>query len=372
MNSYKDLKVLVTGGTGFIGSRLVERLVFEEGAEVNVLVNNWSKATWVSRFPVNLIKGSINSVQDLEQAMEGCSIVFHCVGLGGTLEEAIKINVEGTRSVLEASKSQGIRRVVYLSSAVVHGPATPDGMDENAPFIKTGDAYGDSKIEAEKLFWDKTAELNIEGVVLRPTYVWGVNSPYYTIDYVNQMKAGSFTYVDEGKGTCNAVHVDNVVDVALLGGMHPKAVGESFLVTDAENMSWHEFYEYYAAMTGYSLDSAVSVYSNPAIWHKLMYRLKSSLNNLREVLTEYNFRLEPWSKILAKLFLKAPRKLVKMSLKPIERRYPEMASWDLLAYGSRGRVDISKLKDLLGYVPGKPVEAGMKECEVWLRDQNYI
>ncbi len=186
------------------------------------------------------------------------------------------------------------------------------------------------------------------------------------------MQAKSFIYVDRGTGTCNAVHVDNVVDVALLGGIHPKAVGESFLITDGATLTWREFFGYYANMTGYSLANATSVYSSPSFRHKSMYMLKNSLINLREILTDFCFKLEPRSKILAKIGLKAPRKLVKMALVPIERQYPEIAAWDLLAYSSKGRIDISKLKKILGYEPGKSVEKGMNECEIWLRDQNYI
>lgn len=372
MKSYKGIKVLVTGGTGFIGSRLAERLAYEEEAEVTVLVNNWSKATWVSRLPVQLTKGSINSISDLSAAMESCSVVFHCVGLGGTLAEARRINVEGTRAVLEAAHAKGVNRVVFFSSAVVHGPATPEGMNEDSDQIKTGDAYADSKIEAEKMFWEKTKELDIEGVVLRPTYVWGPNSQYYTIDFIRQMQDKSFIWVDEGKGKCNAVHVDNVVDVAILSGLHPMAAGQSFLITDGEDLSWRDFFGYYAKMVGFSLQDAVSVYSQPDVSSRAAHAIKRLLTQTRDGLTTVANTLEPRAKQPTRYLVKAPRKLVKMALKPLERNYPKMAAWELMAYSSTGRIDISHLQTQLGYSPKKSTEQGMAECEIWSRDQNYI
>src|SRR6187431_1917039 len=102
MSFYENKQILVTGGTGFIGSRLAERLRFEEKAKVNVLVNSWSKATWVSRSDVNLIQGNINDYETLEKAIAGNEIVFHCVGVGGSLENCLKINLEGTKNVLKA------------------------------------------------------------------------------------------------------------------------------------------------------------------------------------------------------------------------------------------------------------------------------
>ncbi|MGM9506785.1 NAD-dependent epimerase/dehydratase family protein [Larkinella sp. GY13] len=372
MKRYQGIKVLVTGGTGFIGSRLVERLAFEEGAEVHVLVNNWAKATWVSRFPVTLIKGSINSVSDLIAAMYGCSIVFHCVGLGGSMAEAMKINVEGTKAVLEAAHRQGVDRVVYFSSAVVHGPVIVEGMNEDAPQKQTDDAYADSKIAAEKMFWEKTSDFGIQGVILRPTYVWGPNSQYYTIDFIRQMQAKNFVLVDEGKGNCNAVHVDNVVDVAILAGQHPKAINKSFLITDGEDLTWRQFYEYYANMVEFPLGKAISVNSKHNVWSKSAYALKYFLAQTRDILTTISNKLEPHARQPTRLIIKAPRKLVKMALKSIERRYPEITDWDLKAYSSTGRIDLSRLKNLLNYTPRKSVKQGMSECEIWLRDQNYI
>ena len=162
METYKGKKVLVTGGTGFIGSRLAERLYIDEQADVKVMVHNWPKAAWVSRLGVELVKADITNAQDVDEAVKGCEIVFHCVGVGGSLEQCMNINVEGTKNVLAACKKHKVKRIVYLSSVVVHGPDIFDGMNEDAPFVKTGDPYADSKIEAEQYFTSFiTSSLNL-------------------------------------------------------------------------------------------------------------------------------------------------------------------------------------------------------------------
>src|SRR5262249_24756149 len=242
--------VAVTGGTGSIGSRLAERLAFEERARVRVLVHDWRKATWVSRADVELMLGDVTQPETLDPFVSGAAVVFHCVGIGGTPKRCRAVNVEGTRHVLEACARSSVKRIVYLSTIGVHGPHLFEGLDESAPFRCLGDPYADSKVEAEEVFWDFLARCPMEGTVIRPTYVWGPNSPNFTLDPLRAILSRRFHLVDGGRGRCNAVHVDNVVDIALRAGTHPAAAREAFLVRDPDRLTWGKFFGHYAAMTG--------------------------------------------------------------------------------------------------------------------------
>ena len=121
MNYFKNKTVAVTGGTGFIGSRLAERLAFETGATVNVLVHTWNKATWVSRANVNLIQGEVTNKESLEPLLENVDITFHCA-MSGSPPLCHSVNPTGTRNVLEACEKYGVKRVVHFSTVGVHGP----------------------------------------------------------------------------------------------------------------------------------------------------------------------------------------------------------------------------------------------------------
>lgn len=372
IGQYKNKKILVTGGTGFIGSRLTERLLLDEEAQVSVMVHKWSKAAWISRLDVNLIQADITSYEDVEKAVAGCEVVFHCVGLGGTREQALKINAEGTLNVLRACKKYGVKKIVYLSSVVVHGNKITDGMTAEAPFVSYGDAYADAKIQAENFFWEYTNKEGLNASAIRPTYVWGPLSEWYSVEYVKQMKKGNFYLVDEGNGSCNGVYVDNVVDLALICGVHPKAIGQSFIITDDEKLTWKEFFKYYADMLKLDMTAFQSIPLKDGIERKWLKFGKGKLTFWIEELWEMNLKIEVSHPTLAKWGYKAPRKLMKIALKWILKRFPEKSAAEMAIYNYTGFIDIQKVTDLLNYKPRFSVKEGMAKTKEWLSDQNYL
>ena len=372
MNMFENKKILVTGGTGFIGSRLAERLYLDEKADVRVMVHSWPKAAWVSRLGVELTKADITNYDEVDKAVEGCEIVFHCVGVGGTREQAMKINAEGTRNVVTACKKHRVKRVVYLSSVVVHGDKIFDGMDESSPFESYGDAYADAKIDAEKVFWQLINEYSLAGSVVRPTYVWGPLSQYYSIDYVQQMKKNTFYLVDNGEHDCNAVYVDNVVDLCLLCAHHPKAVGEAFIATDGEQIKWKDFFAFYGNMLNTKIETFKSIPTMDGLDRKILKFAKQTLQKMIAPITLRNDKLEQSNPQLAKWLCKAPRKLLKMPLKKIQKILPEMDAVEMSFYSFDGFISIKKSEKLLAYKPRISVAQGMNSSEIWLKDQNFI
>lgn len=373
MNKYENKKVLVTGGTGFIGSRLVERLTLEEKADVTVMVHDWRKATWVSRTNAKLVRGEITNPKDVDRIVKGHEIVFHCVGVGGDHAHCRKVNVGGTKNVLESCKKYNIKRIIYLSTVNVYGPELTNEHDEKAPFRKLGFPYPDSKIEAEELFWEFIERHNINGTVITPTYVWGPRSQWFTAQPVKDLINKRFYLVDEGSGACNAIYVDNLVDLILIAGYHPRAVGESFLLTDGEKITWREFFGHYAKMVNIDIENIPSVNSIIQRRGRLVSFIKLKIRSCIGFLTNIINRSENQQSALIKYGLKAPRKLLNLNMKLLNHLHHEpYDSWDLMKFSSAGFISIKKAEERLNYMPIKTVEEGMADCSIWLNEQNVI
>jgi nucleoside-diphosphate-sugar epimerase len=242
-------RALVTGASGFIGSRLVERLVLEAGAQVRALVRTYGAAAALARFPVELMRGDVLDRDSLRQAIQGCDVIFHCAtGTSWILRERRRVEVEGARHVLEEAASAGGVRVVQLSSVLVYG-ITPDGeIEETSPRRRTGDLYADAKLQAEQLATRFASRVPV--TVLQPTAVYGPWAGVYGRSVLNSLRSGRVPLVDGGHGICNIVYVDDLVSALLASASRPEAAGESFLVTGPDHVTWRTFYERFARMLG--------------------------------------------------------------------------------------------------------------------------
>ena len=356
--------ILVTGGTGFIGGRLAERLAFESPAEVRLLVRDWRHAVWASRLPARLMEADITKPESLTKAMEGCDVVFHCAGVGGDPETCRRINRDGTLHLLEAARAAGVRRIVYLSSIAVHGPNPPEDADESAPFVRTGNAYGDSKIDAEEVITSFTEKHPLGVVILRPTFVWGPRSAYFTIAPLQQILAGTWRLVDQGIGSCHALYVDNLVDAMLRAGSSPGVDGAAFLITDDQPCSWAEFFLAYARMAGVS---ALPSISSTGLKDRAVRHLDRALGGFYDFLDSHMPSFEP-----ARFSCRAARLILRRLRRVLFGSSPGFSDWDLSKYARRGRLNTRKAKEQLGYVPRIARSEGMRLTELWLRDQRII
>jgi nucleoside-diphosphate-sugar epimerase len=361
--SYANKKVLVTGATGFIGGRLAERLVFEHGGEVRALVRDWRKAVWLSRLPVTIVEGDVTDRPSLDRAMAGCDVVFHCVGVGGNETTCRAVNVQGTANVLEAALTAGVKQVVYLSSHAVLGPNPPANAGDHTPMVRTGSAYGDSKVDAEEVVAAFTARHTLPVVILRPTFVWGPRSEWFTVYPIQQIKGRAWQLVNRGRGTCHAVYVDNLVTAMLLAGEKPQAAGEAFLITDDQPWTWGDFFLSYARMLGKrSLPSVSPRWVRTSAANKLDRVFGRTYGFLESNLPT----LEPF---------RFAMRVVNFGIKHVRLAagtHTDLPEWDLVKYARRGPLDTSKARDLLHYRPSVSVRDGMRQTEEWLRAHGVI
>jgi len=387
---FSQKRILVTGGTGFIGGRLVERLMLEHDTSVRVLVRNLTRATRIARFPVEIATGNLLNPADVAAAMQDCDIVFHCAfGNSGGEEKQRQINVEGTRHVLDAALKAGVR-VVYLSTVSVYGNPDCDILDETVPRRYSGSIYADSKLDAEKLAFDYAEKSNLPVAILQPTIVYGPFATGWTMNILQQLKAERVILVNGGEGLCNAVYVDDVVNAMLLAATKQEAIGEAFLISGEPPITWRDFYQGYEKILG--IESTVerpaeeidlfrppkpkSIFSEPLRILLENGVVRRRIMDTREVSTLMRIGRAALPQAvrsgLKRPFMSnhdaPPSPNGRKSEKPLSLMNEELVRF----FSSKTTVSIDKAKRLLGYQPTFDFEAGMKLTEQWAQWANLV
>lgn len=346
-------KVFLTGGCGFVGGRLAEKLLLEEGATVHCLVRDLSKAVWLSRTRADLFVGDVNDAAAVRRAMAGCDVVIHCASGGNTRAELMRTNVDGMQSLLDAANDLGINRFVHVSSIAVFGAAPAEGELTQADYNDGGRAYPESKIATERLFFSAAGEGIEVRVIVRPTFVWGPRSHLFTTGPLRAMKEQRFVWIDVGAGSCHAVYVDNLVEALILAAIRPDVDQRAFLVTDGQQMSWREFFEPLLAL--FPAGQVRSINSrNPLVpW---LCRLRESSANAVAALSGPGRSIP----------IRALRRLLRETELLLARRgYPGL--WDLRKFARKGALDTRQARDVLGYRPVKTFEAAVEDTRRWVR-----
>jgi len=233
---------LITGGTGFIGSHLVEALL-ARGEKVRCLVRSPDKLRWLSGRDVEIVTGDCLHPQSLVEAVRGVDHVYHAAGvLWSANEEAyLRGNVQGTRNLIEACDRAcpGLARFVLVSSQAAAGPGTGSGprTESDAPAPIT--TYGKSKLLAEQVVLDY--KTRISAVVVRPCAVYGPRDTAF-LAYFRIVHRGFL--IEFGGGEDRIVSLCHVSDVVggIIRAAHAvsAASGSVYFLADPKPYSWRE------------------------------------------------------------------------------------------------------------------------------------
>lgn len=251
----KNKHVLVTGGAGFIGSHLVDKLMLE-GAHVTVLDNLTNGkigniAHHMQNFNFRFMRGSVVDPFDVEKAMDGVQVVFHlaCLGVRHSIKhpfENHRVNSEGTLLVLEAARNHHVERFVYCSSSEVYGTAIQAPIGETHPTLPCT-VYGASKLAGEAYARSYFRAYALPTVIIRPFNTYGPRS-HHERDagelipkaIVRGLNRRNILIFGDGSQTRDFTYVEDTAKGLLVAAEYPEAVGQTFNIGSAFEISVHD------------------------------------------------------------------------------------------------------------------------------------
>ncbi len=322
--SLNDQTVLITGATGFLGGKLARRLI-RDGAHVRVITRTPERAAALAELGAEIIAADLTNAASLEQAVEGCAVVFHAAVDYTSYANQVRVNVDGTHALAEASKQANVSRIVHVSSIAAYGYGVRGDVTEDRILVPTAHPYTITKADGEAVI----RASNLEYAIIRPGMIYGADADIWTNSVFRLATMRPTVWLDDGGGCAPFIHADDVIDLMIVAAEHPNAANQVFHCTPDPSPSWREVLTLYARLNGHE-------------WQPL--------------------RLKPLAQILGGLMtLFAPRI-------SFARDLPEMVG--LMTEPVTYRMD--QARDLLGWTPKIALVDGIASCAESLRKNGLL
>ena len=231
----------VTGGSGYVGRNLIRHLV-ERGVKVRALARSNEARNAVEAVGATAVGGDLDDRAALVRGCTAVECVFHAaakVDEWGEPEAFERINVRGTRNVLEACEETKAPRLVHVSTeAVLAGSGPLVGVDESTPIpARFAGEYSRTKALAER---ELAKARNTRVIIVRPRFVWGGDDTTLIPAFAEAVREGRFAWIGRGDHLTSTCHIDNLVHALWLAAVHPAAHG-CYFVTDGDPIAFREF-----------------------------------------------------------------------------------------------------------------------------------
>jgi dihydroflavonol-4-reductase len=248
------LNVLITGGTGFIGSRLGLRCL-ADGHQVLILGQENTPAESFNRKVLEekgarILLASVTRKEFLPEFLKGIDVVYHLAAAQHEVnvpdERFREVNVQGTANLLEAGVAAGVKRFVHGSTIGVYGPGMEGRIDENSP-LRPDNIYGKTKLEGENVVLSFKDRLPV--VILRIPETYGPGDRRL-LKLFKAIRKGVFIMIGDGKNLHHLIHIDDLIDAFLLAAERRDAIGKIFVVAGEEPVTTNEMVAVIAARLG--------------------------------------------------------------------------------------------------------------------------
>jgi len=230
------MKIAATGVTSSVGRRLCE-IARERGHEVTGLVRDPNRldAKSIERLGVRIIAGDVGDASALADVARGADVFVHAaalVGDGLDTAEMYRVNVDGTRIVIESAAKAGVAHFIHISSSAVYGRPDRGRVTEAWPTRLIGTPYEDTKAQAERIAFERGRELGLSVIAIRPPIIYGPYDRNFMPRALATLKKRMAVLIDGGRAPLNLVWVDHVCDVVLAAAVRRDLGGEAFNVMD--------------------------------------------------------------------------------------------------------------------------------------------
>lgn len=364
LNFLNNKTVAITGATGFIGSRLVETLYNNVNCKISVLIRNYSSLAHLARFDsIDYTFGNIDDNEVIDNFVKNSDFVVHLAYDPSSLLRNLNSIKFLSESCIRYNK-----RLVHTSTISVYEPLLSEIVNEDSKYDGSIFEYGKRKrlIEEEVT---KYIQKGLKTVILQPTIVYGPFSAPWTNRICQQLISGTVVLPNNGDGICNPVYVYDVVRAIINSLENDTAIGEKFLISGPDPITWKDFYKGFENLIG-----------TDSIDYKNSNEIKNTqfnpIKSIRLILGDPKraFDWEPMKSFLQSIKYSIPGKYRTM-IKNIYSTYKKIApsaiympNKQMLAlYSSKSTVSISKAREKLGYNPKYSFIDGMKKTAKYIQ-----
>ena len=230
-------RVLITGGTGFVGSHTVEAYL-KGGWQVRALIRNSQRLTWLKDLPIELAVGSFTDPSVVGAAVRDIDVVVHCAAVTKTARRAeyFEVNAVAVETLAVAARDAGVKRFVLCSSHAASGPARDGVSSQEAHPPHPLSDYGRSKLEGENRL--RQAAGTMEWVILRPPSVLGPRDEQFVPLFRGIARWGLYPVLGSGRQSYSYIYVKDLARALLIAGAQTDGCNETYFVAHEEPLDW--------------------------------------------------------------------------------------------------------------------------------------